>query len=134
MLGNAKAVATEFFHEMTEWEKWCAEFDVNRSSEETHELRLTRLEAIFNNYLTAKALKHKQSRYEFLDFEMPPEFSHGISSVEPAEGGKVWVYKPTGMMNGRARFLMESEDGTWKVAFREDDVANTGKWRKALDL
>lgn len=34
-------------------------------------------------------------------------------------GGKVWVYKPIGAMNGRARFLMENEGGTWKLALKE---------------
>jgi hypothetical protein len=133
-LEDAKATAQEFFHEMTEWEKWCAELDINSPSEETHELRLARLEAIFNKYLTSKARKHKQSRYEFLDFKTPPEFSRGIFDVEPADGGKVWVYKPIGAMNGRARFLMENEGGTWKLALKEQDPANTGKWKRYLDL
>jgi hypothetical protein len=133
-LDDAKAVASGFFHEMCEWEEWCAGFDITQPSEETHDIRLARLQGIFNKYLTAKALKRKQSRYEFLDFEMPPEFSHGISSVEQAEAGKVWIYKPTGMMNGRVRFLMQSEGGTWKLALKEHDVANTGEWTRYLDI
>jgi len=133
-LENARAVAKEFFQEMSDWENWCAEFDIHQPSEETREVRLTKLTAIFNKYLSSKALKRKQARYETLSFQRPSAFARGISSVEPADSGKVWIYTPIGPMNGRARYLMEKEGDSWKVDLTERDIANVGKWDRYLFL
>lgn len=133
-LENAKAVANDFFREMSEWENWCAGFDINQPSEETREVRLSKLVEIFNKYLSSKALKRKQARYETLSFQKPSAFGRGILSVEHAEAGKVWIYIPIGPLNGRARYLMEKEGDSWKVDLTERDIANVGKWERYLFL
>ena len=81
-----------------------------------------------------RALARHQSRYDLLCFGTPPEFGEPILRVEQETPGKCWVYVPEGLIGGEARYAMVYEGGAWKAAFKEVDVALTGKWKRWLDL
>jgi NTF2 fold immunity protein len=131
MTASSKEVAQNFFAEMAAWEKWMEScgYDTNLDSQKLQKLKL-----IFEKYLSAKALQRHQSRYDLLSFGMPPEFEHAVLRVEEESSKKHWVYVPTGMMGGEAKYLLILENDSWKVDRKEDDIAANGKWKKWLDL
>jgi hypothetical protein len=132
-LSAARRVAEGYFHDMLRWELRSAELGMS-GAEETEAQRLARLVPIFEKYLTEKALRRGQSRYELLGYKGPPQYGRGITKVEPAGKGKVWVYTPTGPLGGNARYLLQNEKGEWRVDYLESDIANTGDWKKHLHL
>lgn len=127
----AQAVARKFFDEMAEWEEWGAQA---WGDEEQEDPRRDSLRRIFDKYLSKKALKRQQSRFDSLTIQEPSEFAEAI--LEAGEAGKdsVWVYIPAGVVGGRARYLLVKEDGEWKIETRESDVGNAGRWAKEPDL
>ena len=127
----ATGVAQAYFDEMLSWELWSA---TAASGDEGQDERYDKLKHIFEKYLSRRALAHNQSRYEFLDYEDPPEFSQKIVRAEPAENNSVWVYVPFGASGGLARYRLKKEADNWKIDSKETDIANRGTWKKRLDL
>ncbi|MBS2540192.1 hypothetical protein KGQ20_46395 [Catenulispora sp. NF23] len=127
---GAGAAAQNFFDEMRRWEEWME----SCRRDTTHAEQLAAVKTVFNKYLAKRALARHQSRYEALCFGTPPEFGGPILRVEQETPGKCWVYVPEGLIGGEARYAMVREDGAWKAAFKEVDVALTGKWKRWLDL
>lgn len=130
-LDEVRATAQRFFDAMAEWETWSATLDYG---EDTDEQRLERLKPIFDEFLSAKALAHPQSRFDLLNFGTPPAFRQPIVKVEEAKKDQVWVYVPRGAIGGHARYAWRKEGESWKVDFLETDIANKGAWKKYLDI
>ena len=127
----AKLVAQAFFDEMLAWEQWSPS---NAQQDDARGKSLAKLKPIFEKYLSKKALQHDQSRYEYLDYGQPPEFSEEIARAELAGKDKVWIYVPFGLSGGFARYLVKKEGGQWKIDAKESDIANKGVWKKRPDL
>jgi hypothetical protein len=100
----------------------------------THADQLAAVKAVFTRSLAKKALARHQSRYDLLCFGTPPEFQAPILRVEQEGPRMYWVYVPEGLIGGEARYAMVREDGAWKTAFKEVDIALTGRWKRWLDL
>ena len=131
-LQHAKSRAQSFFDEMLKWEQWSAELGPHAT--ETNDERLVRLKAIFENYLSKKALTRGQSRYDLLGFDTPSDFAEPILKVEESGPKSVWVYTARGPLDGTARYQLVKESGTWKIDFCEVDAVSDGDWERLLDL
>ncbi|MFJ4597821.1 MULTISPECIES: hypothetical protein [unclassified Kitasatospora] len=127
---GARAAAQDFFDAMRRWEEWMASCRHDTTGDE----QLAAVKAVFARHLAARALARHQSRYDLLCFGTPPEFEAPILRVEQETPGRCWVYVPEGLIGGEARYAMVREGGAWKAAFKETDVALTGRWRRWPDL